>query len=538
MDEAKTLSKVLVIDDDRMIRHIVVAGLSGHDGMSVLQAEDGEAGLRLVERESPDVILLDVFLPEHNGLELFRKIKAIDNRVSIIFITGDTSSQTAIQAMSVGAFDYLAKPLNVEQVRQLTMSAVRARRLMDAPVAFSFGEGVSDGERFIGKSSAMIEVYKAIGRVAAQNVTVLVRGESGCGKELVARALFQNSDRRNKPFVAVNCAAIPDQLLESELFGHEKGAFTGAEKRRIGRFEQCDGGTIFLDEIGDMSSVTQGKVLRLLQEQRFERVGGNELISTNVRVIAATNRPLEQMVQRGEFREDLLYRLNGYTIHLPPLRNRLEDIPLLLEYFFRRAKFDMSRPDLSGISPDALTVLQHYSWPGNIRQLQSVVRQSVLITVGTVIGSDNLPPFVCRTKLMTEASNDSTPPMVVEEATPEASLISLSTSQDNFKTPEIDTFVHSDVGSADLSPSLMGSIHADPGLSRYICERISNNTTNLYAEAVERMEKQLFSEVLHYTNGNQSKTAEYLGITRGKVRDRVSTFGIQFAKTVSLGKID
>ncbi len=519
-----------------MIRHIVVAGLSGYEGITVLEAADGDIGLRLVESESPRVILLDVFLPEHNGLELFRKIKAIDSRVPIIFITADTSSETAIQAMSVGAYDYLSKPLNVAQIRQLTMSAARARKLIDEPVAFSFGEGVSDGERFIGSSTAMIEVYKAIGRVAAQNVTVLIRGESGCGKELVARALFQNSDRRDKPYVAVNCAAIPDQLLESELFGHEKGAFTGAEKRRIGRFEQCDGGTIFLDEIGDMSTVTQGKVLRLLQEQRFERVGGNEQILTNVRVIAATNRPLEQMVVEGAFREDLLYRLNGYTINLPPLRNRVEDIPLLLEYFFRRAKFDMSRPDLSGISPDAFSVLKHYAWPGNVRQLQSVVRQSVLTTVGTVIGSDNLPPFVCHRDNLSESecfekntsSDDDSEITDQQDSSTPLDGDLLSSNQD----PQFD----SGTSDLELRSSGLAKEQGNPELSQFICERMDEGTENLYAEALERMEKQLFTEVLHITNGNQSKAADILGITRGKVRDRVSTFGILFGKTVSLGK--
>ncbi len=527
-----------MIDDDRLIRHIVVAGLSGDEGMTVFQADDGDMGLHIVEKESPDVILLDVFLPQHNGLELFRKIKAIDSFVPIIFITADTSSQTAIQAMSVGAFDYLSKPLNVEQIRQLTMSAARARKLMDEPVAFSFGDGVAEGERFIGSSTAMIEVYKAIGRVAAQNVAVLVRGESGCGKELVARALFQNSDRRDKQFVAVNCAAIPDQLLESELFGHEKGAFTGAEKRRIGRFEQCDGGTIFLDEIGDMSSVTQGKVLRLLQEQRFERVGGNEQITTNVRIIAATNRPLEQMVLDGEFREDLLYRLNGYTIDLPPLRKRVEDIPLLLEYFFRRAKFDMSRPKLSGISPDALAALQNYDWPGNIRQLQSVVRQSVLTTVGTVIGRENLPSYVCLPNSLAEAPRSQlqhpfSDNVRTADFVDNGGRLSNVSVVDSKKTDVMEATYADELDVAGPENDL-----GDLGLSRFISNRIEQGTSNLYAEALERMEKQLFAEILHVTNGNQSKAADLLGITRGKVRDRVSTFGILFAKTVSIGKPD
>ncbi len=237
----------------------------------------------------------------------------------------------------------------------------------------------------------MLSVFKAIGRVANQRIPVLIRGESGTGKELVARALVDNGNRADKPFMSINCAAIPEALLESELFGHERGAFTGADKRRIGRFEQCHGGTIFLDEIGDMSPLIQGKVLRLLQEQTFERVGSNEQIQTDVRIIAATHRPLEEMVKNGEFRQDLLYRLNSYTIQLPPLRERRDDIPALLEYFLRRAKADMGRTQLTGISKDALDLLLAYDWPGNIRELQSVVRQSLLNTTGPVVLRESLP---------------------------------------------------------------------------------------------------------------------------------------------------
>jgi DNA-binding NtrC family response regulator len=291
------LTKILVIDDDRSVRHLVSAGLNGHLDFEVFTAADGSAGLQLMQDMQPDVALLDIFLPEYNGLELFRKMRALDNKLPVIFITADTSSETAIEAMRAGAFDYLPKPLNIEQLRLLTTSAAEARRLMDQPVALPIGDADTGGERFVGKSKAMLEVFKSIGRVSAQNVTVLIRGESGVGKELVARALVNHSERRDKPFVAVNCAAIPDQLLESELFGHEKGSFTGAERRRIGRFEQCDGGSIFLDEVGDMSTIIQGKVLRLLQEQQFERVGGNELITTSVRIIAATNRPLEDIAR-------------------------------------------------------------------------------------------------------------------------------------------------------------------------------------------------------------------------------------------------
>ena len=516
------LTKVLIIDDDRSVRHIVASGLNGYSGISVVPASDGDIGLSLLESEKPTVVLLDVFLPNHNGLELFRKIRAVDRKLPVIFITGDTSSETAIQAMRAGAFDYLSKPLDIGQIRSLTLSAIKARRMMDEPVAFQVGEGESGGERFVGKSKAMIEVYKSIGRVAAENVTVLIRGESGCGKELVARALVQHSDRADKPFVAVNCAAIPDQLLESELFGHEKGAFTGADRRRVGRFEQCDGGTIFLDEIGDMSTIIQGKVLRLLQEQRFERVGGNEMVTTNVRIIAATNRPLEQMVKQNEFRDDLLYRLNGFTIDLPPLKERREDIPLLLEYFLRRAKSEMGKKDIQGIAPDAFNFLLKYDWPGNVRQLQSVVRQSMINTTGTVIGADNLPSFVCgqSSALMDQAQSSIVIP--IDPSIP------IETTIEQSVEPSRPTHQNAE----DAWPAFSDDFQ----LFKFIDERLVAGSTNLYAEALEQLERRLFARVLDVAGGNQSKTAEILGITRGKVRDRIAAFGIQLERTVTVAK--
>lgn len=500
----------------------------------------------MIEEEDPSVLLLDIFLPEHHGLELFRKVRAFNRKIPIIFITADTSSETAIQAMRAGAFDYLAKPLHVEQVRNLTMSALRARQAMDQPVAFSIGEAMDGSERFIGRSKAMIEVYKSIGRVAAQNITVLIRGESGSGKELVARAIVQNSNRADKPFVAVNCAAIPDQLLESELLGHEKGAFTGAEKRRMGRFEQCNHGTIFLDEIGDMTPVIQGKVLRLLQEQRFERVGGNEIVETDVRVIAATNQPLEQMVRVGKFREDLLYRLNGFVIPLPPLRERIEDIPLLLEYFFRRAKHDMNRVDLAGLSPEAFDLLQQYGWPGNVRQLQSVVRHSVLNATGTVINAENLPSFL-REKNQEKVNQDR---ISLELATlaPESTVShdeaigsQLNSSRLHNCSVEDATNGNPD-GSVDRKSGgtadckAVCSADSIEELCEFIDQRVASGSINLYAEALERMERLLFTRVLDMTGGNQSRTAEILGITRGKVRDRIASFGIHMEKTISMSQ--
>src|SRR5215475_13371304 len=317
------MSRILVIDDDRSVRHLIAKAFEDTD-VQVVPAATAEEGLHLLGEAQSDVVLLDILLPESSGLELFERIRTVDPKLPVIFITSLSSSDTAIKAMTLGAFDYLLKPLDLARIRDLVRQAIEIRRLMSIPVEMPGAKnGRANGaanrsDTLVGNSPQMQEVYKAIGRVAPQDVTVLIRGESGTGKELVARALYQHSPRVKGQFLAVNCAAIPDALLESELFGHEKGSFTGADQRRIGKFEQCSGGTLFLDEIGDMSPLVQSKVLRVLQSQEFERVGGNHTITTDVRVIAATNRDLEKMVEDGEFRSDLYYRLSGFTIQLAP----------------------------------------------------------------------------------------------------------------------------------------------------------------------------------------------------------------------------
>ena len=331
----------------------------------------------------------------------------------------------------------------------------------------------------------MVEVYKAIARVAPQDISVLIRGESGTGKELVARAIYHHSARRDGPFLAVNCAAMSETLLDSELFGHEKGSFTGADRRRIGKFEQCHGGTIFLDEVGDMSPLVQSKVLRLLQEQQFERVGGNETIATDVRIISATNRDLEAMGNEGKFRSDLYYRLHGFTIELPPLRERGDDILLLLENFLTRLPPELGKTHVEGIAPDAVSLLMNYPWPGNVREMLSVVRQALLNATGPVIVPDFLPDAV-RTGFV--------------RATPSPS---------NNHRP-----------GSDLQP--------------FVEERIRAGSTNLYAESLEAMERYLISRVLQETAGNQSKAAKILGITRGKIRDRVAAFNVMLNRVVSI----
>jgi DNA-binding NtrC family response regulator len=482
---------VLVIDDDRSVLQLVSKALAPLE-VEVLTASTPDAGVKLVEERRPDVVLLDIIFPQQSGLDLFSQIQKIDRRLPVIFITAGAGSDTAIEAMQLGAYDYVAKPLDVRGLADLVSRALETRRMMSVPVAVPIGEVTPEtADQCIGRSPQMLDVFKSIGRVAKQNVTVLVRGESGTGKELVARALYQHSNRRDQPFMAVNCAALPDTLLESELFGHEKGAFTSADRRRIGKFEQCSGGTLFLDEVGDMSPLVQSKVLRLLQEQRFERVGGNETITTDVRVVAATNRDLDKMVETGDFRADLLYRLNGVTIFLPPLRERPDDIPLLLQYFLTKARRDLNKPDLEGISSEAMQVLSSYGWPGNIRELQSVVRQSVLNSTGPVIAPEFLPNELINPRRSSTAAAETRPD--------------------------------------GLPPS---DLHA------FIDSRLQHGTTNLYAETLEMMERYLFTRVLQETKGVQTKAAEILGITRGKIRDRIAAFNIQLDKSVTIDDHD
>lgn len=488
------MPKALVIDDDRTVREMVRRSLEKME-VDVLGAGTAEEGLEVIKSDSPEVVLLDIMLPNVSGLDVFREIQSFDRRLPVVFITSSSESNVAIEAMQLGAFDYLAKPLDLPKLNALTEKAIETRRLMNIPVALPVGDArLQNGDQFVGRSPQMLDVFKSIGRVAAQNVNVLIRGESGTGKELVARAIYQHSPRSEECFMAVNCAALTETLLESELFGYEKGAFTGADKQRIGKFEQCNGGTIFLDEVGDMSQLTQGKVLRLLQEQKFERVGGNKTIETDVRIIAATNRDLEQMVKVGKFREDLFYRLNGMTISLPPLRERGEDIALLVEHYLNAACYEMGRTETEGLSSEALEILMNYRWPGNVRELQSVIRQSLLNSTSPII----IPTFLPN-ELKAAAVNQ------VAASAPEEG----ATAKENHLLPQSD-------------------------LRHFVDERLKANSTDLYSETLETMERYLLTRVLNETGGNQTRAAEILGITRGKIRDRIAQFNISLEKTVSI----
>ncbi|HMG20692.1 MAG TPA: sigma-54 dependent transcriptional regulator, partial [Kofleriaceae bacterium] len=355
----------------------------------VVVAQNGNHGVELVRRAPPDVVLLDLHLSDRHGLEVYRSIRAIDARIPVIFIATAKTADAAIETVKHGAFDYLHKPLDLEQLQRVVTDALEVARMrLPVRLAEAAPNPEADGA-MLGASPRMLDIYKAIGRVAAQDVTVLITGESGTGKELVARAIYQHSARSTAPFLALNCAAIPEHLIESELFGHEKGAFTGADRRRIGKFEQYSGGTILLDEIGDMPLALQAKILRLLQDQTFERLGGNETIRTDVRLIASSHRDLRLRAAEDKFRPDLYYRLGVFTIHLPPLRDRLEDLPILVAHYLRRFSAELGR-EIREIAPEALARLRAYTWPGNIRELQSVLRQALLRASGGVL----LPGFL------------------------------------------------------------------------------------------------------------------------------------------------
>src|ERR1044071_9203378 len=330
------MSKLLLVDDDQDVLYSIRRNLESPE-IEIATASSGEEGLKVIPKIKPDLVLMDIRMGGITGLETLRRIREMDTRLLVILMTAYGTTQTAIEAMKLGAYDYLLKPFDVVKLKEIVSNAIKAAQDMRQIVSYQPLLESEDYESgIVGRSEAMQQVFKMIGQVAATDATALITGESGTGKELVARAIYHHSNRSSQPFLAVNCAAIPEQLLESELFGHERGAFTGATLQRIGKFEQCNGGTLFLDEIGDMTPATQTKILRVLQSGTFERVGGNTPINVDVRIIAATNKPLEEAVAARQFREDLFYRLNVVRIHIPPLRERREDVRLLVNYFLNK----------------------------------------------------------------------------------------------------------------------------------------------------------------------------------------------------------
>jgi len=384
---------ILVIDDDNEVRYSVNRVLSSQQ-YTVQEAASGEEGVAAVRRAPPDIFLLDNRMTGMTGLETLQHIRSANPRQMVIFMTAFGTAQTAIEAMKYGAYDYVVKPFDPPKLLALVAGALRVQA--DLRSASGYQPVVNTEEHkegIVGTSPVMQEVFKTIGQVAASDVTVMITGESGTGKELVARSIHRHSHRSNRAFIAVNCAAIPENLIESELFGHERGSFTGATAQRLGKFELCDGGTIFLDEIGDMTPATQTKILRVLQEGEIQRVGGTETIKVNVRVTAATNKDLETLVRTKAFREDLYYRLNVVRLKMPPLRERVEDVPAIIDFFLQgllKAKKAKARK----VSPEALALLCRYGWPGNVRELENAVYRSAVIAQGDAILPKDLPEEV------------------------------------------------------------------------------------------------------------------------------------------------
>jgi len=481
------VANLLLIDDDPSLIPGQMRQAFPAPAHRVEVAGTGAEGLKRVGARPPDVILLDLGLPDQSGLEVYQRIRRIDARIPVIFVTMAKTADAAIEAMKQGAYDYLFKPLDLQQLRRVVGEALEVARRMREPAILAETATDPDVEgAILGCCPAMCEVYKAIGRVAAQDVPVLITGESGTGKELVARAIYQHGPRGKAPFLALNCAAIPENLLESELFGHEKGAFTGADRRRIGKFEQCNGGTLFLDEIGDMPLPLQAKILRVLQEQSFERVGGNETVRTDVRLIAATHRDLKVLSAEGRFRPDLYYRLGVFTIHLPPLRERGDDLALLAERYLRRYSRELGR-EVRELAPEAMERLRSYGWPGNIRELQSVLKQALLRASGTVL----LPAFLPEPL----GANGQTAPL--------------------------------------------SSAGEEPGVEAWIVhQRLGSDVRDLYADAHRELDRLLLPRVMEYARGSQHQAALLLGIARQTLRLKLRDLGLSITRPTEADEED
>lgn len=461
------MEKILVVDDEKNVTSSFKK-IFMQDGYDIFTANSAEAGISIAKNNNIDLIVMDIRMPGMNGLEAFSKFKEIGPKIPVVIMTAYGTTETAIEAMQMGAYDYVIKPFDVPFMKEIIKKAMETGRLMKREVVYEPKEAYQ-GDKIIGLSSKMQQIYKLIGQIAASDVTVLLRGESGTGKELIARAIYHHSTRKNGPFLVINSAAIPETLLESELFGYEKGAFTDARERRIGKLEQCNDGTIFLDEIGDMPYSIQTKILRVIEDKSFERLGSNKTIKVDVRLIAATNKNLEALAQEDKFRKDLYYRLNVVTMNIPPLRERKEDISQLTEYFLNRYNKEFNK-DVRKISDEALEMLKKYDWPGNVRELENVIKKALLLGKGNIL----LPEHI----------------LIIT------------------KGPEKN----------DLNTQLQNL------LGEMVKISIESKSHSIYTDFIESVEKVLIAEVLKYTHGNQTQAAKLLGISRPTLKDKIERY--------------
>jgi two-component system, NtrC family, response regulator len=463
-------ARILLIEDDAGTSSALQRVLQARDYV-VQVAARGDEGLRRAVSDAFDLVLTDLRLPGLGGMDLAVQLRAAKPKLPIIMMTAHGTTDTAIEATKLGVYEYLVKPFEVEDLLDLVASAVAHSRLMSEPV--ELGEARSARFAIVGGSRVMQNLYKEIGRAAATPATVLIRGATGTGKELIARAIYQHSDRADKPFIAVNCAAIPETLLESELFGHERGSFTGAQARRIGRFEQAHGGTIFLDEIGDLNANTQSKLLRVLQERCIQRLGGDETIPVDARVLAATHRDLEAAIKEREFREDLYYRLSVVTIHLPPLSERAEDIPDLVKFFIQRYAREHGL-EAPSVQTEAIAFLQSQPWPGNVRELENVVRQALLLARPFAISLEHVQQVLAKSR---------------------------------------------------KPAAVAGQTHA-----AYVADLLARvqrgEEQNAYMKMIADLEPELFAQAIQLAQGNQAKAARWLGVGRPRMREKLTQLGL------------
>jgi len=476
------MGHILIVDDDAQLRQSFEKLLNA-EGHTVKTASSGEAAISLVKAAVPDLVIMDVRMPGMSGLEAFRAIHEIEPKLPVIIMTAFGTTDTAIEATKLGAFEYVLKPPEIPDILALIGQALEAGRCMRSRVELDVAPDTAAADAIIGKSNPMQEVYKAIGRVAPTDATVLVRGDSGTGKELVARAIYQHSLRSAKPFLIINCVAIPETLLESELFGYEKGAFTGAVNRRVGKFEQAHGGTVFLDEIGDMPFSIQAKILRLLQERSIERLGGREPIPVDVRIIAATNRDLEAALAQGRFREDLYYRLKVVTLWLPPLKERSQDITLLAEYFLARFAKEMGMGN-PGTTAEAKMLLQNYQWPGNVRELANAMQKALIFSRGYPIHPEDVSRAIGGESLAKESGDQQTDEIVRQW--------------------------------------VRQTLAAGEG-------------KDVFEVCMDHFASLIISEALDLTGGNRSRAAKLLGISRPTLLSKIDKYRLRVETSVKLG---